>query len=200
MKGRLFMETYEILKTTLIDWLNASKIEINEPYQLDIMLVECGESIESSESVREEVYRDLLIDKLDKNDELTVKNMQHLNLAAYLLHLYTKKVQQIHDEYLSIVFSNRAYNELKCYKYTEEIENKLSKLKDMYHLDASLTTDIMKDIGSEITNRLIDNYLHNKDNGIDIIYNFVESFPYEINNETYPRYKQLIKESNCKCD
>ena len=166
------MKTDEILKNSLISWLDPAKIDNCEPYQLDIILVEHGEWLDSSEKIRESVYREILMARLDNNDELDVKSMQYLNLVAYLLHIYTKKVQRIHDEYLSIVFSNHAYNELKYYKYTEEIELKLSKLKDMYHLDSSLTTDIMKDIGSEITNRLIDKYLNNKSNGIEIIYNF----------------------------
>ena len=198
MKGRL--NCMENLKNSLISWLEPSQIESREPYQLDILLTEFGESLDTTEYLREEVYRDLLMDRLDDNDELTVKSMQHLNLVAYLLHLYTKKVQQIHDEYLSIVFSNRAYNELKHYQYTEAIEIKLSKLKDMYHLDSSLTTDIMKDIGNEITTRLIEKYLGNKVNGINILYNFVESFPYELNSEVYPKYKQLIEDSNNTCD
>lgn len=199
MKGRLFMETDENLKNSLVSWLEPSKIEDCEPYQLDIILVEHGQSLDGCDKLREEVYRDVLMSRLDNNDELDVKSMQYLNLVAYLLHLYVKKVQQIHDEYLSIIFSNHAYNELKCYKYTEEIEKKLSKLTDMYHLDSSLTTDIMKDIGSEITTRLIDKYLHNKINGIEILYNFVESFPYQISNEIYPKYQQLLKESNNTC-
>ena len=197
MKG-LSMKTNEILQNSLLRWVSNRDIYNLERYQLDIILCEHGEDMDSSSCTREYVYSNLLLTLLDTNYEFSTEDMKRLNQIAYILNLNIKKVQEIHNTHLSPILKTQVYEELASYIYDEDTKLKLNIKKNMYHVDSTILTDIIISVGSEMTENLIKKYENDIISGMKLIKNYVSALPCKLNTSTIPKYNELVRKYNAE--